>query len=216
MGHIFSTVFGMYILMLWVVLLVSMMGLPLELLSIALIVIIIPILIAPIQYRSAKDRFRTLQQAGAALREIEVTLEQTRIATGLTSYIFLIFDVLRPADARADVDSGNEVEALRDHISGLTSRVISEVIFQGFLYTLLIFNFLIPEFIIAIEEGGPLLIPLIFLIFILVILVARWFVFLYWRLLVRKWLRFYQGFIAWGEELERVFSDSTKHKGRES
>jgi hypothetical protein len=212
MGHIFSTVFGMYIVVLWVALVIGMMRLPIELLSIAFIIIIIPVIIAPIQYRSAKSRFATLQKAGAALKEIEATLERTYIATGLTSYIFLIFDVLRP-EARLDPASDNEVEALRNYIAGLTGRVISEVILHGFLYALLIFNFLIPEFIVIIEEGGPLLFPLIFLAIILVILTARWFIFFYWRLLVRRWLRFYQGFIEWGEELERVFSGSTERTG---
>ncbi|MGY5853740.1 MAG: hypothetical protein RTU92_09260 [Candidatus Thorarchaeota archaeon] len=215
MAHIFSTVFGMYILMLWVVLVVVMIGLPLQLLSIAFVVIIIPILIAPLQYNSAKNRFGALQEAGAALKEIEGTLNERRIASGLTSYIFLIFDVLRPADTLQDMTSKNEAENLRENLSNLTRRVISEVIFQGLLYTLLIVNFLIPEFISSIEEGGILLIPLIFLVIILVVLIARWFVFFYWRILVRRWLRFYQGFITWGKELEQLFSDAPRdHDGR--
>ncbi|MHA2425130.1 MAG: hypothetical protein ACXAEF_10100, partial [Candidatus Thorarchaeota archaeon] len=69
----------------------------------------------------------------------------------------------------------------------------------------LIFNFLIPEFLAAIEQGGILLIPTMILGFVIVILVARWFVFFYWRFLVKRWLRFYQGFIEWGSELERSF-----------
>ncbi|MGY5876143.1 MAG: hypothetical protein RTU30_10380 [Candidatus Thorarchaeota archaeon] len=207
MGHIFSTVFGMYIVMLWVVLLIAMMGLPLELLTIAFVIILLPILIAPLQYRSAKERFGALQQAGAALKEIEDTLDEKHIASGLTSYIFLIFDVLRPADSLDDVISENEVENLRQHLANLTKKVLSEIIFQGILYTFLILNFLIPEFISAIEEGGALLLPLVFLVIVLAILVARWFVFFYWRILVRRWIRFYQGFITWGEELERLFSN---------
>ncbi len=209
--------FGMYIVMLWVVLLVAMMGLPLPLLSIAFVIIIIPILIAPLQYKSAKERFETLQQAGAALKEIEDILDETHVASGLASYIFLIFDVLRPVESQEDSDSGDEVENVRKHLSNLTTKVISEVIFQGVIYTILFVNFLIPEFISAIEEGGALLFPMIFLGVILVILVARWFIFLYWRVLVRRWLRFYQGFIAWGEELERIFSKTVNdHNGRAS
>jgi hypothetical protein len=206
MGHIFSTVFGMYIVMLWVVLLIAMMGLPLELLSIAFIIIILPILIAPIQYRSAKERFGALQQAGAALREIEDALDDQFVVSGLTSYIFLIFDVLRPADTQNDASSENEVEHLRKHLGDLTRKVIGEVLFQAILYTLLIVNFLIPEFLSAIEQGSPMLFPLVFLCVVLAILMARWFIFLCWRLLVRRWLKFYQGFLAWGEELERQFS----------
>jgi hypothetical protein len=216
MGHIFSTVFGMYIVMLWVVLLIAMMDLPLELLSIAFIIIIIPIVTAPLQYRSAKERFGALQQAGVALKEIEEALEESQVVSGLTSYIFLIFDVLRPTDTRYDASSENEVELLRKHMGDLTKKVVSEVIFQAMLYTLLIVNFLIPEFISAIEQGSPLVFPLVFLFVVLVILMARWFIFFYWRLLVRRWLKFYQGFLAWGEELERLFSTpSNGFEGRE-
>jgi hypothetical protein len=201
--------------MLWVVLLIAMMNLPFELLSIAVVIIILPILIAPLQYKSAKERFGALQHAGAALKEMESTLDARQIASGLASYIFLIFDVLRPADVLADATSESDAENLRKNLANLTRKVITEVIFQGALYTLLIVNFLIPEFISAIEEGGPLLIPLVFLGVILTVLVARWFIFLYWRLLVRQWVNFYDGFITWGEELERIFSGNAKdHDGR--
>jgi hypothetical protein len=207
----------MYIVMLWVVLLIAMMDLPIELLSVAFIIIIIPIVTAPLQYRSAKERFGALQQAGVALKDIEEALEERQIVSGLTSYIFLIFDVLRPTDTRFDASSENEVEHLRKHMGDLTKKVVSEVIFQAILYTLLIVNFLIPEFISAIEQGSPLVFPLVFLFVILVILMARWFIFLYWRLLVRRWLKFYQSFLAWGEELERVFSTpSNDFDGREA
>jgi hypothetical protein len=214
MGHIFSTVFGMYMVMLWVILLIAMMNLPFELLSIAFVIIIIPILIAPLQYKSAKNRFGALHQAGVALNEIEDALDKNHVVPGLTSYIFLIFDVLRPADTLSDVSSENEVENLRKHLTNLTRKVITEVIFQGALYILLIVNFLIPEFLSAIEQGTALLVPLVFLGVIIVILVARWIVFFYWRLLVRRWLSFYQGFIAWGEELERTFSNPTNDYDR--
>ncbi|MFX0107486.1 MAG: hypothetical protein ACFE7R_04315 [Candidatus Hodarchaeota archaeon] len=214
MGHIFSSVFGMYSIMLWVVLVVAMIGMPLELLSIAAIIIVLPILVAPIQYRSAREKFGALQRAGTTLKEIEKALDEQHIVTGLTSYIFLIFDVLRPDDIQDDTFSENEVERLRKHLGNLTWKVVSEVIFQGLLLTLLIINFLIPEFVKAIEQGGPLLLPLVFLCLIIAVLVARWVIFFYWRLLVRRWLRFYQGFLAWGEELERLFSDQLDDKGR--
>jgi hypothetical protein len=203
----------MYLVMLWVVLVVSMMGLPFELLSIAGIIIAIPIIIAPLTYKSAKERFGTLQEAGLLLKGIEESLNESNVTLGLTSYIFLIFDVIRPTDVKEKETSDNEVEKLRKHVSGLTMKVIFEVIFHGTLYTILIINFLIPEFISAIEQGSPLLLPLVFLAFVIAILIARWFIFFYWRLLVRRWLRFYQGFVAWGEDLERLFSKSTDETG---
>jgi len=213
MAYIFSSVFGMYIVMLWVILLIAMMDLPFELLSVAAIVIVLPILIAPLQYRSAKERFGALQQAGAALKEIEDALDEQHIVSGLTSYIFLIFDVLRPGDTLVDVTSESDVENIRNHLAGLTRKVITEVVFQAVLYILLIFNFLIPEFLSAIEQGTPMLAPLLFLGVIIVILVARWVIFFYWRLLAKRWLSFYQGFIAWGEELEKAFSNPSNDYG---
>ncbi|UCE11000.1 MAG: hypothetical protein JSW61_03455 [Candidatus Thorarchaeota archaeon] len=210
MGHIFSTVFGMYIVMLWVVLVIAMMDLPLEHLSIAFVIIVLPILILPLQYKSAKDKFGALQQAGDALNEIQDTLDERQIASGLTSYIFLIFDVIRPGDTLDDISSKNDAEHLRKNLSDLTRRVITEVIFLGAMYTYLIVNFLIPEFISAIEQGGQLLFPLAFLCVIIAVMVTRWFIFFYWRLLVGRWLKFYQGFIAWGEELERMFTGAAK------
>ena len=214
MGYIFSSVFGMYIVMLWVILLIAMMDLPFELLSVAAIIIILPIIVAPLQYRFAKERFGALQQAGAALKEIEDALDEQHVVSGLTSYIFLIFDVLRPADTSLDVTSESDIESVRNHLAGLTRKVISEVVFQAVLYTLLIFNFLIPEFLSALEQGTPMLAPMVFLGVIIVILMARWFIFFYWRFLAKRWLSFYQGFIAWGEELEKAFSNPTNvHRG---
>ena len=215
MAYVFSPVFAIYIPMIWVILLVAMMGLPPGGLSIAMIIIIIPVVIAPLIYKFTKEKFGTLRQAGAALKEIEDSLGEKDIATGLASYIFLIFDVLRPADGRDATPSENEVEKLRRHLANLTKTVIVEVISQGVLYAFLIIGFLIPELVSAIQGGRPLLVPLSALTIILVILAARWFTFFYWRLLVRRWLRFYQGFIAWGQELERKLSNPTNnHDGR--
>ena len=215
MAYVFSPVFAIYIVMLWVILLIAMMGLPPGGFSIAMILIIIPVVITPLIYKSTRERFGTLQQAGAALKDIEDSLGEKDIATGLTSYIFLIFDVLRPADSQDATPSENEVEKLRRHLANLTKTVIVEVIFQGVLYASLIINFLIPELVSAIQVGGPLLVPLSSLIMIVAILAARWFTFFYWRLLVRRWLRFYQGFIAWGQELERKLSNPiNNHDGR--
>jgi hypothetical protein len=202
MGHIFSTVFGMYILVLWVVFVIALIDLPFELLSIASVVILLPILVAPLQYRSAKERYGTLQEAGAALKEIEGALDEKLVVSGLTSYIFLIFDVIRPPGTYDIETSENEIEDLRRHLEGLTRRVVTEIAFQGVMYILLIVNFIIPEF----EQGGVLAIPLLFLCVIIAILAIRWVIFIYWRFLLRRWLKFYQGFITWGEELERVFS----------
>ena len=210
MGHIFGSAFGMYLIMLWVILFVVIANLTGTLLLIALVIIATPIVFIPIQYKDLKQKYGILQQAGQVLKESEVLVDSNQIVTGLTSYVFLVFDILRPADTSDDAKEKNEIEEVRKSLKETTRKVISEIVFQIFLVALLLNNFLIPELIAALERGGPSLLIFLFLGFIVMVLISRWIVFLYWRLLARRWLRFYQGFLEWGEELERVFSSSSE------
>lgn len=210
MGHIFGAVFGMYLIMLWVILFVVIAGLTGTLLLIALVIIGIPIAVIPMAYKNLKQKFGILQQAGQVLKDSEGLIDSNQLVTGLTSYVFLVFDVLRPSEPVEDVSEKNEIEDIRKSLNETTRKVISEIIFQGFLLVLLLNNFLIPGLITYLEVGGSALLIFLVLGFIVIVLISRWFVFIYWRLLVRKWLRFYQGFMEWGEELERIFSTSSK------
>jgi hypothetical protein len=210
MGHIFGVVFGMYLVMLWVILFVVIAELTGSLLLIALIIICTPIAMIPIQYKDLKRKYGILQQAGQVLKDSETLVDSNQLVTGLTSYVFLVFDILRPTDTSDDVREKNEVEEVRKSLNETTRKVVSEIVFQAILIVFLLYNFLIPGLIAVLEQGGPALLIFLFLGFIVVVLIARWIVFLYWRLLVRKWLRFYQGFIEWGEELERLFSSSSE------
>jgi hypothetical protein len=210
MGHIFGSVFGMYLIMLWVVLFIVIAELTGTLLLIALIIIATPVVFIPIQYRELKQKYGILQQAGQVLKDSEALVDSNQIVTGLTSYVFLIFDLLRPTDASDDTKEKHEIEEVRKSLNETTRKVISEIVFQAFLIVLLLYNFLIPGLIAALERGGPALLIFLFLGLIVVVLISRWIVFLYWRLLTRKWLRFYQGFMEWGEELERVFTSPSK------
>lgn len=210
MGHIFGAAFGMYLIMLWVILFVVIAGLTGTLLLIALVLIGTPIMIIPIQYKDLKQKYGILQQAGQVLKDSEALVDSNQLVTGLTSYVFLVFDVLRPSEPADGVSEKNEIEDVRRNLSNTTRKVISEIVFQAFLLFLLLNNFLIPGLLAFLEGGGSFLLMFLFLVFIVIVLISRWIVFLYWRLLVRKWLRFYQGFIEWGEELERVFSSSSE------
>lgn len=212
MAHIFGNVFSIYVIMLWVILVIWMMNLPFELISIAAILIIIPIIISPLQYKNTKNQFGLLQEAGRALYDAEVAVDARQIAQGLTSYIFLIFDILRPSEGIVDEFEENEIEHVRENLRSLTQKNIRDIIVQGCLVTALVVFFLIPEFQRVIAKGGPLLFPFMFLCFVVGLLTARWFIFLYWRLLIRRWLRFYEGFMAWGEELERMFSQPSDNE----
>lgn len=210
MGHIFGSVFGIYLIMLWVILFVVIADLTGTLLLIALVLIATPILIIPIQYKDLKQKYGILQQAGQVLKDSEALVDSNQLVTGLTSYVFLVFDILRPADTSDDTREKHEIEEVRKSLKETTRKVISEIVFQAFLIVFLLYSFLIPGLIAALERGGPSLLIILFLGFIVIVFISRWIVFLYWRLLVRKWLRFYQGFIEWGEELERVFSSSSE------
>jgi len=212
MGHIFGAVFGMYLIMLWVILFVVIAGLTGSLLLIALIVIATPIVFIPIQYRDLKQKYGILQEAGQVLKDSELLVDSNQIVSGLTSYIFLIFDLLRPADISDDTIEKYEIEEVRKSLKETTRKVISEIVFQAFLIILLLYYFLIPGLLSVIERGGPAFLIFLFLGFIVIILISRWIVFLYWRLLARRWFRFYQGFMKWGEELEHVFSSSTEDR----
>jgi hypothetical protein len=212
MAHIFGNVFSIYVVMLWVILVIWMMNLPFELLSIAAIIIIIPIIISPLQYKNTKNQFSLLQEAGRVLHDAEVAVDARQIAQGLTSYIFLIFDILRPSEGVVDEFEENEIERVRENLRSLTQKNIRDIIVQGCLVTALVVFFLIPEFQRVIAEGGPLLFPFVFLCFVAGLLIARWFIFLYWRLLISRWLRFYEGFMVWGEELERMFSQPSENE----
>ena len=210
MGHIFGAVFGMYLIMLWVILFVVIAELTGSLLLIALTIIATPLVFIPIQYRELKQKYAVLQLAGQVLKESESLADSNQIVTGLTSYVFLIFDLLRPADTGDDTKESHEIEDVRKSLNETTRKVISEIVFQAFLIVLLLYNFLIPGLMAIWQHGGPALSIFLFLGIIVVVLVSRWIVFLYWRLLTRRWLRFYQGFMEWGEDLERVFSPSSK------
>jgi hypothetical protein len=212
MGHIIGSVFGIYLIMLWAILFVAIADLPLELLLIALVVISTPILIIRVQYTTLKEKYNILQQAGQALNDSERAIEARQPITGLTSYVFLVFDLLRPSEDEIENGEKNEIEELRASLKETTKKVISEIIFQGIFLVLLFIQFLIPEFVRFLEQGGSFIVLLVILGLIIAVLIARWIVFLYWRLLARRWLRFYQGFIEWGEELERLFPASSDER----
>ena len=213
MGHIFGAVFGMYLIMLWVILFVVIAELTGTLLLIALIIIAAPVVFIPIQYRELRQKYGIIQQAGQVLKESESLVDSNQLVTGLTSYVFLVFDLLRPAETGDDTREEHEIEEVRKSLNETTRRVISEIVFQAFLIILLLYNFLIPSLMTVLEQGGPALLIFLFLGLIIIVLVSRWFVFLYWRLLVRKWIRFYQGFLEWGETLESVFSSKDRPGG---
>jgi len=197
--------------MLWVILFIALIQLPLQLLLIALAIIALSIAITPLQYKRTRQRFTLLRQAGEVLEQAEIAVSEKQTAIGLTSYIFLLFDVIRPTDVEKDESDQNEAEQIRTHLRSLNLNTLIQMLFQGALIILLIIQFIIPGILSLLEAGGSLVILLtIFLLlcFLVVLTVARWAVFVYWQILMRRWLRLYRGFMVWGEELERMYSSS--------
>jgi len=210
-SHIYASVFSIYVVMLWVILFIALIQLPLQLLLIALAIIALSIAITPLQYKRTRQRFALLRQAGEVLEQAEIAVSEKQTAIGLTSYIFLLFDVIRPTDVEKVESDQNEVEQIRTHLRSLNLNTLIQMLFQGALIILLIIQFIIPGILSLLEAGGSLVILLtIFLplCFLVVLTVARWAVFVYWQILMRRWLRLYRGFMVWGEELERMYSSS--------
>lgn len=115
-SHIYASVFSIYVVMLWVILFIALIQLPLQLLLIALAIIALPVAITPLQYKRTRQRFALLQQAGEVLEQAEIAVSEKQTTIGLTSYIFLLFDVIRPTDDEKVESDQNEVEQIRTHL----------------------------------------------------------------------------------------------------
>ncbi len=208
-AYIYANLFIIYGIMAWVGLFVLWMGLPTELALIALVIIAIPVLIAPFLYRYVKRTYPIIQDAKKVLERAREDLDNRRSATGLSTYIALLFKILQ---TEKDESEEAKIEQTRKALRRSRFNALSEIIFQGFLFTLVSANFLIPEIILILEQsgfGGLLVNPIIVVVGALfIIFVIRWGVFIRWQLLARRWLRIYQGFLEWGEELERMILSS--------
>ena len=142
LAYIYYTVSIMYIWVAWIVFFLVWMGLPLELLSIAFVVIIIPILIAPMQYRTNKRRFSHLLSAKQILLDMQKTINERQFSSGIVRYCTVLFSVVSP-----NKDSINSDSVGRSKISIRNLRINSAgtLAFQAFMVYLLFQNFFIPE-----------------------------------------------------------------------
>ncbi|MDF1539334.1 MAG: hypothetical protein P1Q69_10580 [Candidatus Thorarchaeota archaeon] len=189
-AYIYANVFIIYGIMVWVGLFILWMGLPLELALIAFTIIAIPLLAAPIIYRHVKRTYPIIQDAGKVLESVRADLDNRHSATGLSTYITLLFKIIQ---TEKDESEEADIEQTRMALRKSRFNVLSEIILQGFLFTLAFVNFLIPEILLILEQsgiGGLLANPIIVVIGILLIILAiRWGIYIQWQLLVRRWLR---------------------------
>ncbi|MFW9920664.1 MAG: hypothetical protein ACFFED_13755, partial [Candidatus Thorarchaeota archaeon] len=202
---IYYSVSILYLWMGWVVFFILWMELPPTLGLVAAIVIAIPLLVTPLMYKQMKQRYGYILDAKNLLDTIQESIDSEQVASGILSYISLLLNIINPDESKEETVPSQV--RLRD----LRIRSISQLIFQMFMMYLIFQNFFIPEIILLIEAGGIIAVLLnpvmVLLSAILAITLTGLLVLILLEITVRRWLKIYQGFIEWGEELERmVFS----------
>ncbi len=212
--YIYYSALILYLWMGWVVFFILWMQLPLQLGLTALVVISIPVIIAPSLYKTMKQRYGYIIGARKVLDGIQVSVDSQQIASGIFRYITLLLNIIKPDES--DVQTEGTQVRLRD----LRSRLLSQLVVQTFMIYLIFLNFFIPQILLLLETGGimaVLLDPVIVLMAaILAITITGIIVFLLWELTVRRWLKIYDRFLEWGEEIERmVFSKDPEAGGSE-
>jgi len=212
--YIYYSTAIIYLWMGWVVLFILWMELPPSLGIIALIVVGIPILIAPIVYRQMKRRYGYIIDAKKTLDRIQDSLNSQQAATGIFNYISLLLSIIKPDESKLkDMDKPITIRSFR-------INSISQIGFQILMIWLIFVNFFIPEILQLLETGGILAVllnPVIVLMaIVLTITITGSAIFALWEFTVRKWLKIYQSFMTWGEDLERmVFSKDQDMGGTE-
>ncbi|MFW9978761.1 MAG: hypothetical protein ACFFEJ_11830 [Candidatus Thorarchaeota archaeon] len=211
---IYYSVSILYLWMGWVVFFILWMELPPTLGLVAAIVIAIPLLVTPLMYKQMKQRYGYILDAKNLLDTIQESIDSEQVASGILSYISLLLNIINPDESKEETVPSQV--RLRD----LRIRSISQLIFQMFMMYLIFQNFFIPEIILLIEAGGIIAVLLnpvmVLLSAILAITLTGLLVLILLEITVRRWLKIYQGFIEWGEELERmVFSKDYEAGGSE-
>lgn len=212
--YIYYSVSILYLWLAWVLFFILWMQLPPELGLIAVVIIALPLIVAPILYKQMKQRYGYILEAQKVLDAIQEAVDSQQIASGAFRYMTLLLNIIKPDESEGR-DEGSQIR-LRD----LRSRLLSQLVVQTLMLYFIFVNFFIPEIISLMETGGlvaVLLNPIIVLMSVIIgIMLTGFVVFLLWELTVRRWLRLYQRIIEWGEEIERmVFSEDQEVGGSE-
>lgn len=215
MAYVYYNLSIMYIWMGWVVLFILWMNLPLPLLSIAFVIIALPILIAPMQYRIMKKKYSHLIDAKQILLDMQKSVNASQVITGIAKYSTILFNIVSP---NGETKGNGTVEQTKISIKRLRFDSVSTLAIQAFLVYLIFQNFFIPSIIELLEIGGltaVLFNPVMMLMgIILALMIAGLMIFILWEIQVRRWAKIYHGFLAWGEEIEHmVFSQSNEEEG---
>jgi hypothetical protein len=213
-GHRFLTIYLHWNIILpflfvgWVGTFLLWVQLPFGLLSIASMVLILPLLMLPVLYASVRKRLPLLKEAKGVLLEAKSALASHRTDLGLARYVTLLFAILQSRAASRQEEPS--FESMRASLKGSNRSLLGQVSFQVLLVAMIFNYFLIPEMLNVLQQGGVialLLNPVLLLMLALVILmVLSWVVFLSWYQLSSRWLRMYGALQEWGAELERFGS----------
>lgn len=212
MAYIYYNLSIMYIWMGWVLLLFLWMDLPLPLLSIAFVIIALPILIAPMQYRIMKKNYSHLIDAKQILLDMQKTDNASQVIAGIAKYSTILFNVVSP---NVETKGSSSAEHTKISIKRLRFNSVSKLAIQAFFVYLIFQSYFIPSIIELLEIGGlaaVLFNPVMMLMgIILAIMIVGLMIFVLWEIQVRRWVKIYHGFLAWGEEIERLIpSDLTE------
>jgi hypothetical protein len=210
--YIFSII---YLWMGWVLLFILWMGLPPSPGLIATLLIAIPVVLAPFLYKQFRTRYGYLIQAKNTLVATSKAESAHQMSSGISSYITLLFQIIMPMEGRPDEESGARV---RISLRQLRIQSGSSLVLQLFMQYLVLTNFLIPEIVSLLASGGiiaVLLNPVIMVLGLLVaITITGILLFFLWEIQVRRWMRAYEDFLSWGEDIERMVSSrSNQEKG---
>lgn len=215
MAYVYYNFSIIYLWMGWVLLFILWMEHPPSLGLIAVLLLTIPIAIAPMIYKQFRARYGYLIQAKKILAAIRGEVSTHQVSSSISSYITLLFQIIKPTkekpDERTRARTGIKLRYLRIE-SG------SALVFQPFLLYLTLTNFLIPEIVSLLESGGiiaVLLNPVIMVLGLLLAITSTGILLpVLWEFQVRRWLRIYEGFLSWGEDIERmVFTPSNEGEG---
>lgn len=203
--YIYYSVSIIYLWLVWVIFFILWIQLPLELGLIAFVIIALPIVISPILYKNSKKTYSYIIKAKRTLEHTRDAIDMDQFATGISSYITLLFNILKPDEVR---EEGESVQESPVKLSSLRIKTASQSVVFVFLVVLVFQNFFIPEIVRLLEIGGILAVlanPVMVLMgFLLALMICGFVVIILWELTVRRWLRIYTGFQSWGEEIERM------------
>jgi hypothetical protein len=204
-----------YLWMGWVLLFILWMQLPPSIGPIAVLLIAIPVVMTPFLYTRFRMSYGYLINAKNTLVAISRAESTHQISSSISSYITLLFQIIKPTKERPDEESRARAQI---NLRQLRIQSGSSLVLQLFMQYFVLTDFLIPKISSLFASGGiiaVLLNPVIMVLgLLLAITITGILLFFLWEIQVRRWMRTYEDFLSWGEDIERTVStQSDQGKG---